>query len=320
MPGEFHSNSNGQSLVELVITLGIFSLLASALIGLGLSGMTLLARVSDIAEADSLGRENLEALNIVRDRAWNELAFNHSAIRSINGRVEMAGEGTNEQIGIYTRYLEIFPVYRNEAGQVVEADTPGSYSDIDSRKAISTVKWQVSPNNISQREIIAYFTDWNTKIWKQSDWSGGEGEEYWTSGRNFYRQDGNISISAGGELSLKETATGTFAISGWLESSAFDSLGNGGYGAISWGFDAPGGCDTCSSTVQIMTALDQNGVPADWTAWSGPSGDGSEAFTNSRGTLIHPSHNGMRWIKYRINLFGNGSFTPSVPWVAINYR
>jgi len=115
-------------------------------------------------------------------------------------------------------------------------------------------------------------------------------------------------------------------MSGYLESSAYSIPAGGNLNIIEW--TASGvkteECPECEIRVLIKTALDIDDEPGDWTqTWSGPEGDDDDEndyFATSTGALLNADCNDMRWIKYRVELSGNGSATPSLEEMRINYN
>lgn len=115
-------------------------------------------------------------------------------------------------------------------------------------------------------------------------------------------------------------AGGGYQSSGTYESSNFGSVSN--FNLIKWTEIIPG--PAFDLKVQIKTAPDSGGAPGAWSAtWSGPEGeDGDETdyFTNAVGEIIHPDHIGDNWIKYRLTLSGDGTDTPVLQDITINYK
>ena len=71
--------------------------------------------------------------------------------------------------------------------------------------------------------------------------------------------------------------------------------------------------------IEISTAPDSGGVPGVWTGWYGLGGLGT-FFTNATGTLISTDLNSNQWIRYRASLTGDGSDTPVLKEIRINYK
>jgi len=109
-----------------------------------------------------------------------------------------------------------------------------------------------------------------------------------------------------------------YATSGWLESSAFDTTGPSAFNFISWTETLPSANEDIQ--VQIATAPDSGGSPGIWTDWMGPTGSGIY-FTSGDEVLLPLSngHNDDQWVKYRVEFTGDGSDTPILQDITVNY-
>ena len=140
----------------------------------------------------------------------------------------------------------------------------------------------------------------------------------------YLSDDCNFEISVTSELSLVETATSVYAISGYLISSAFNSGSESNFDALDWEEDLPPSCSGCDTKLQIKTAPDVEGIPGAWSpTWCGPEGedgDASDYFFAPRAALIHSDHNTDQWIQYKIIITGDSLFTPTVSKISVFYR
>ncbi len=106
-------------------------------------------------------------------------------------------------------------------------------------------------------------------------------------------------------------SSSTYETSGTLESSAFGPVSN--FNLVKWTEDIPLACSGCAVKVQIKTAPDSGGSPGTW------SSDWSDYFTEADGTLLPIEYFGDQWLKYLITLEGDGSQTPTLSEVKIDY-
>ena len=316
-------NKSGQSMVEIVIALAIFAILAAAFSGLLLVSYNSLLRSGQTVRAEGLISEAIAALQSIRNRAYNELVFSRSAVGLSNNQWQLAGEGTTEQIEGFTRLIDFSLVYRDLGGNIVSSTTSGAGLDVFSREVSIVINWITELNKNFSVERIIYLNNYLASKWQQSDWSGGAGQNIYSAVDQYYSDDNNVEISVTGEISLKEISTSTYATSGELISSAVD-IGARAYSAITWTEIIPDGCDECSVRVQIKTATDVLGIPGDWSlTWCGPDGednDESDYFAVSSGELIHTDHNTDEWIRYKIILSGSSSQTPVLEEINIYYQ
>ncbi len=321
-------NNSGNSIIEIVIALAIFILISSSLASVIMGSYNIYNRQSEIIEAGILAKSGIEATRFIKDNKWNNLIYDQSAVSLISDTWEFLGEGTTEQIGDYSRVINFFDIYRDENGAVVpqaSSSEGGVYLDVHSKRVEVVVGWEVGGGEILEIKNESIFSNWSRSIWNQDDWSGGGGQSLWGDDDRYFSDDGNIDI-ASGTILLKETGTTSLAVLGSIESSAFQIEENRNYNVVEWSATSTktGPCPECEARVWIKTAPDSSGVPGVWTStWSGPDGDdGDEVdyFATSTGSLISTDHDGDRWLKYKIELIGNGTHTPSFEEMKISYN
>lgn len=310
-------NVFGQSILELIVALGVFMIIAASFTSFIFGNLLSLERGSDYVQAEGLLGEGVEAIRSIKTRAWNELLYSTSSVSVVAGKWTLDGEGGSESIGKFTRYISFYPVYRNISKEV----TAIGDEDILSKRMRVFVAWESSDGVESVLTRNSYISAWNSKKWTQTDWFGGSGQSVWIDSSMYDSDDGNIDISVGGQVSLLEIATSTYAGSGYFISSAFDTGDSSSFAALFWTENMPVGCDI---KFQIKTAQDVGGFPGSWSSsWSGPEGeDGDETdyYTTSDGELIHTDHNTDQWIKYKVILSGDGSDTPVLSDVVFYYQ
>ena len=110
----------------------------------------------------------------------------------------------------------------------------------------------------------------------------------------------------------------SYATSGWLESSAFNTGGPSAFNILSWTEVIPD--SDFDIKVQLATAPDNSGSPGIWSDWLGLNGVGTY-YESGEETLIPSSngHNDSQWVKYKVFLSGNGNETPILEEIKINY-
>ena len=173
----------------------------------------------------------------------------------------------------------------------------------------------------------------------QTDWSGGQGQNYFENNNFAYFSSSNIEINnPNGQISLAQFA-GNYSSSGFLESAIFDTgeifadegdSGSGGavfsinFGNIFWNpVDQPITAGSESIKIQIATNAEPNPeeIPEGETApqphemnWNfvGPDGTAGTFYTSS-GQTISEIHSGDRYLKYKIFLeTADNSVTPII--------
>ncbi len=317
-------NQNGQSLAEIILAVAIFSLLALSLVSLSLGGLSASLRAEELSQAQFLAQESLEALKSIKERAWNELVYTTSEVGTSSNQWVLMGEGTSGQFGKFTRVINFYPVWRDSSNQITSSTTVGAYLDVASKKAEVIVSWQTEQGREVQVKYVSYLTNWGANLWEQSNWQGGNGQLVWVDETKYYSDDGNININASGQVELASIATSTYATSGIIVSSAFNTGTTSAFSIISWEEEIPTSCITCQIKFQIKTAPDAGGLPGAWQAdWIGPDGDDGDEddyFLDSRGELMPIDLNGDQWIKYRAILEGDASSTPVLKSVKVWYQ
>lgn len=150
----------------------------------------------------------------------------------------------------------------------------------------------------------------------QTDWSGGDGQSSFTDPTKYYYDDGNVDVSSNpGELTLKN-AFGSYASSGVLESSIFDTGSVSNFHNISWSpTDQPVQTGANSVKFQIASNLEVTAT----TTWQylGPDGTSGTYYTTSNQN-VNSVHNGDRFIRYKVFLSTTSSTsTPNLSDVSI---
>ncbi len=107
-----------------------------------------------------------------------------------------------------------------------------------------------------------------------------------------------------------------YETSGFLVSSALDMGDASPVQVIEWSEDRP--ADT-EIKLQVRTAPDSGGSPGTWTDWFGETGSGT-FFTTTSPTLIPTTINANQWLQYRAELSGDGTVTPVLYDINLNYK
>lgn len=316
---------NGNSLIEVIIALAIFTWFASSLTSLALGSLALATSTSKHSKAEFLAQEGMEIVNVIKSRAWNELNINQSGLQIIDNEWYFAGEGTSEQIGEYSRTIFLSDVFRDENYNIVPSTSPQIILDTFSKKVKAKVTWtsaRNAQNYISYQSIVS---NWDSLDWTQNDWSGGNGQSIWSITDRYDSQDSNMETGVTGQLTLVDIGSSTLANIAYLDSSAFDMGEYSQANSIYWTGSIPNACSVCEIQIRIKTAPDNAGSPGTWSStWCGPNGENGDSLdyysSSSTKELIHTDHNEDRWIKYRITLLGDSIDTPILESITINYK
>lgn len=321
--------SGGQSVMEIIVAMAIFTLIASTMVSIAIGSFETINRSGEMIKAGLLADEAVAAIDSIKNRAWNEFIYARTAIgtSSDNSKWEFLGEGASDVIeDKYAREINFYPIFRSTStNRFATSSEEGFSPDIMSKLAEVIVSWDDGHFNdarISAERRFVIYND-NSKIWKQNDWSGGSGNDVWNENNKYSSDDGNINnIASGSLVALKEISTSTFPNEGYLISSGTSSAG-GIWEIVSWAQEKSEACPECQIVLQLQGAADSGGAPGAWDAdWCGPAScDNNDFFATSSGEIItNPGLIGKEWLHYKAILKGNGSMTPVLKEVKIFYK
>ncbi len=153
---------------------------------------------------------------------------------------------------------------------------------------------------------------------KQTDWSGGGGQNNYSDPTRFYSSDSNIETNNPvGDLVLSQSL-GVYSANGVLTSSIFDTGTSSNWSRVDiYPTDQPVAAGPNSVRFQIATAPENTAT----TTWNyfGPDGTASTYYTITNNT-INAVHDGDRYIRYKIYLSTEDtSVTPNVSDFVISF-
>jgi prepilin-type N-terminal cleavage/methylation domain-containing protein len=150
----------------------------------------------------------------------------------------------------------------------------------------------------------------------QTNWNGGASQALIGSLTRYWQTDGNIATPSG-ELQLRRSGS-TFLTSGWLESSTFDLGTTTEFGVMSW-LPATQNANLGANPVRFQIATNEFNTSTTTWSYVGPDGTSSTFFT-SPGTSINATHNGDRFVRYKVYLSrSTTNATPAVTDVSFTY-
>lgn len=161
-----------------------------------------------------------------------------------------------------------------------------------------------------------YYGATGGSVWSQSDWTGGGGQESWSTStpNRYFQDDGNIDVNSVPTGVRLEKISGRYVATGFLESSIFDTgsqLSN--FTTIAWlPTSQPSGTDL---EFHLASAESLDG-PWDYI---GPDGTADTFYTVS-GSNISAAHDNRRYIRYKVFLSTiDDKETPILTSIQINY-
>ncbi len=192
-------DTHGQALIEILLAMAIFALIAVGLLSALTSGFSGDQQGNEYGQALAFAQDGMEVARNIRDRAWNEILFSESGVTATSGAWVFTGEGTSDRQGQFVRNIAFDDVCRDAQGNI--ADCPGVSRDIHSKRARVAVSWP-RQNGTSSIEIASYLTNWDSRNWTQSDWSLGSGQAIWLNPQRYRSDDDHLQVKVGGQLAL----------------------------------------------------------------------------------------------------------------------
>jgi len=158
----------GQSLIELIIAIGIFVFVISALVFLVLDSYISGRLAAEITKADFLAQEGLEAARSIRDNNWSDLTSGAHGLVISEGHwiFQGASEDISDQL--------------NNGSRIIEIDM-----DQNRKKVTSRVNWQFSQRT-EEVSLVSYLTNWQIisqveirKPTRHTDYAGRTTNDAW---------------------------------------------------------------------------------------------------------------------------------------------
>ncbi len=156
---EGNSFSRGQSIIELIVAMAVFTLMGAAIVSLTLGSFVSLEQSVEQIQAESLAQEGMEGVRSVRDNNWDNLTC-QQCILGINGGRWTLSEGLSEMIGQFKRTIILSDVYRDSNNNIVESSAPGAMIDRYSREVKVSVSWSIRAGIENIIKQISYLTNW----------------------------------------------------------------------------------------------------------------------------------------------------------------
>jgi len=138
------NDENGQSLIELVVAIGIFVIVASSLAFLIFNSYTAGFLASDITKANFLAEEGLEAVRSIRDNDWQDLTSGNYSLDESSGSWEFV-PGPELINGKFTRTIMVEDFIPLDPGR---------------KKVTSKVAWQFPEDRPQEVSLVTHLTNW----------------------------------------------------------------------------------------------------------------------------------------------------------------
>lgn len=142
--------NKGQSLIELLIAMGVFVVMVSAVAFLLIDSYISNLQAGQNSRAIFLAEEGLEAARSIRDNDWKKLkAGDHGLTISKNHWIF---QGKSEDVSDVL----------SQGKRIINVEDIGK----DRKKITSRVSWRIAPERTNQVQLVTYLTNWQKKIKK----------------------------------------------------------------------------------------------------------------------------------------------------------
>jgi len=213
---------SGFSLIETIIALALFIIIASGGILAFISSLNMNRTSQENTQAVSLAQEGIEAVRSLRNQSFANLLPGTYGLGISGGQWTFAGSSDN--IGKFSRQVIIAPVSRDAGGTIVPS---GGTPDADTMLATVRVKWDFTPGVSRQIDNAFYFTNWRKLTGSSSDglllYSDGTVTPKWRnysgSADNFSSENTAITSANGASYIIKTSPQKKEIIAGYVDSS-----------------------------------------------------------------------------------------------------
>src|SRR3989344_6049098 len=144
-------SKKGQSIIELILAIGLASVFLPALLMGLVSSREGYAQQNQRLDATHLLREAEEAVRVVRENSWSQIANNGTYHPVISGNTWSLASNA-ESVSGFTRSIVISDVYRDASGSI---SSSGNIAP-STKKTVVTVSW--SGPILSSVSSTAYLT------------------------------------------------------------------------------------------------------------------------------------------------------------------
>ena len=148
---------SGFALVELVVAMGVFSIIVFAAIRLFLVSQETAIIGEKKTQAQALAGQYLEELRNLRKDDWASLVNGRYILQSQTGNLNLVATTSGEMINNFTRYLEIGDAFRDQTGNLIES---GGSLDLSTKKITTFVSWTgLFPSSVTQTTYLTRYLE-----------------------------------------------------------------------------------------------------------------------------------------------------------------
>ena len=147
-------HERGQSLIELLLAMGVFVLAVSAITGLTLDVYLADRSGRERMVATFLAKEGIEAVRSIRDSSWDALTIGEHGLTISGGKWTFSGSQE-----------DISNKLKEGIRKIIIVEIPAGAIDSDRKKITSQITWKLSEVRSQDVSLISYLTQWKkTKV------------------------------------------------------------------------------------------------------------------------------------------------------------
>jgi len=197
--------NRGQSLVEVLVAVAIGAILVIAAVTIITPALRVNTQATRVQVASSLAKGLSGNIRVWAESDWHNIsnlattsANTYYLIASSSPFTATSGiESVTVSTTTYARYFYVDDVQRDASGYIVES---GGSNDPSTKKVTVSYNWPQGTTTT----LSFYLTRHSNRVFTQTDWSGGPGQDgpSTTTNSQFSSSTSNISYSTPGSISL----------------------------------------------------------------------------------------------------------------------
>jgi len=199
----------GQSLIELLVAIALAAIFFGGAVLLITQFLTANKLNREIQVAIDLGGELTDSIRVFSEQDWQNLFVLSKGVSNqyyVTTTPSFAVLGGNESITVggisYTRWFYVASTSRGESGNI-EAVYSQANADPSTYKIVTRITWAQNSDGLSFSEFL---TRSKNRIFRQTDWSGGGGQELFPSSstiNNKFKDSSGLDYSKTGEIKVQ---------------------------------------------------------------------------------------------------------------------
>jgi len=152
------NNSQGQSVVEVIVAVAIFIIIAGSSVIAILGSLSSTRLAEEETQASLIAVEGLEAVESIRNQDWDNLTNGNYGLSKSGGTWTFSGSSDDpDGTGKFSRIVTINDVERDGNGDIV---TSGGTIDEDTKSVTSTITWDFTPTRQNTVTLTSFLTNW----------------------------------------------------------------------------------------------------------------------------------------------------------------